>query len=86
MHAVGSTKHPVIVKVKTAAQVERVAAVCEAYGFRFIVGMEPTEDLTDLYRAIRERTAPADVYAPCPCGSGAKYKFCCANKPVDLDI
>jgi uncharacterized protein YecA (UPF0149 family) len=20
---------------------------------------------------------PIDVYAPCPCGSGKKYKFCC---------
>jgi uncharacterized protein YecA (UPF0149 family) len=23
---------------------------------------------------------PADRYAPCPCGSGEKYKFCCGAK------
>ena len=22
-----------------------------------------------------------DMYAPCPCGSGKKYKFCCHQKP-----
>jgi uncharacterized protein YchJ len=23
---------------------------------------------------------PVDVYAPCPCGSGNKFKFCCRSK------
>jgi len=26
------------------------------------------------------RTRPVDCYAPCPCGSGKKYKFCCQQK------
>lgn len=26
-----------------------------------------------------------DVYAPCPCGSGKKVKFCCNNALVELD-
>ncbi|MCF8568607.1 SEC-C domain-containing protein [Alicyclobacillus tolerans] len=30
--------------------------------------------------------APANVYDPCPCGSGKKYKFCCAKKPFELDL
>ena len=28
----------------------------------------------------REARAPVDRYAPCPCGSGKKYKFCCQQK------
>jgi hypothetical protein len=28
----------------------------------------------------RESDAPLDRYAPCPCGSGKKYKFCCQRK------
>ena len=28
----------------------------------------------------RESRAPLDRYAPCPCGSGKKYKFCCQQK------
>ncbi|MCF8568098.1 SEC-C domain-containing protein [Alicyclobacillus tolerans] len=30
--------------------------------------------------------APVNVYDPCPCGSGKKYKFCCAKKPIELDL
>lgn len=34
--------------------------------------------------------SPVDPYGPCPCGSGAKYKFCCRDKDreskrADLD-
>ena len=25
-------------------------------------------------------STPGDRYAPCPCGSGRKYKFCCGKK------
>jgi len=28
----------------------------------------------------RDSRAPVDRYAPCPCGSGKKYKFCCQQK------
>ena len=27
-----------------------------------------------------DRQAPVGPYEPCPCGSGAKYKFCCRDK------
>jgi hypothetical protein len=30
--------------------------------------------------AIAETSPPADRYAPCPCNSGEKYKFCCGAK------
>nr|WP_255447458.1 SEC-C metal-binding domain-containing protein [Bacillus sp. FDAARGOS_235] len=26
------------------------------------------------------------MYENCPCNSGKKYKFCCMNKEIDLDI
>ena len=26
-----------------------------------------------------------DVYAPCPCGSGKKLKFCCPNLAEDME-
>ena len=31
-------------------------------------------------RKQRESRAQVDRYAPCPCGSGKKYKFCCQQK------
>ncbi|MED1384358.1 SEC-C metal-binding domain-containing protein [Bacillus mycoides] len=26
------------------------------------------------------------MYENCPCNSGKKYKFCCMNKEIELDI
>ena len=31
-------------------------------------------------RTQRESRTPVNRYAPCPCGSGKKYKFCCQQK------
>jgi hypothetical protein len=40
-------------------------------------------DLTGrLESAIKEKIAPKDIYNQCPCGSGAKYKFCCMKKEI----
>ena len=37
-----------------------------------------------LGRTIRLKVVPKNKYAPCPCGSGEKYKFCCGrNKRED---
>lgn len=30
--------------------------------------------------ALPAKKSPIDRYAPCPCGSGKKYKFCCSVK------
>ncbi|MHA2895957.1 SEC-C metal-binding domain-containing protein [Bacillus cereus] len=27
-----------------------------------------------------------DIYDPCACNSGKKYKFCCMNKEIELGI
>lgn len=37
-----------------------------------------------LGRTISLKIVPKNKYAPCPCGSGEKYKFCCGrNKRED---
>ncbi len=61
-------------------------AIQEENGFRYIVGLGHGEDLTDLKKAIQQRMTPTNVYDPCPWGSGKKYKFCCAKKPIELDL
>lgn len=86
MQLLGSSRRPVIVKVNSKVKAKRVAEICEEYGFQYIVGIEVDEHITDLKKAIQQRNTPANVYAPCPCGSGKKYKFCCAKKPLELDI
>ena len=86
MEPLGSSQRPVIVKVHNKQRAVRVAEICEEYGFQYIVGLEHEEDLTDLKKAIQQRMTPTNVYDPCPCGSGKKYKFCCAKKPIELDL
>ncbi|WP_238601950.1 SEC-C metal-binding domain-containing protein [Bacillus cereus] len=27
-----------------------------------------------------------NIYENCPCNSGKKYKYCCMNKEIELDI
>ncbi len=81
MEALGSSHRPVVVKVNNEQRAIRVAEICEEYGFKYIVGIEYDEDLTDLKKAIQQRRAPAIVYESCLCGSGIKYKFCCAKSP-----
>lgn len=82
----GSERQPIVVKVNSPERAAQVSQVCEHFNWHYIMGMEYTEDLTDLKKAIRETYGPANVYEPCPCGSGAKYKFCCAQKMKNFDL
>jgi uncharacterized protein YecA (UPF0149 family) len=86
MASLGSQERPVIVKVTSEKMAEKVAEICAEYGFQFIAGFEPLENLTDLKLAIKEKTEPKNIYDPCPCESGAKYKFCCMKKKIILDL
>ncbi|MFD2334090.1 SEC-C metal-binding domain-containing protein [Cohnella sp. GCM10020058] len=82
----GSEHQPIVVMVNVPERAAQVTRVCEHFNWNYIMGMDYMEDLTDLKKAIREKYAPANVYEPCPCGSGAKYKFCCAQKMKNFDL
>jgi len=82
----GSKQQPIIIKVRTEERAEQVARVCDHFNWYYIMGKEFTEDLSDLKKAIRDKFAPANVYDPCPCGNGEKYKFCCAKTMKNFDM
>jgi len=86
MLSLGTEQRPIIVKVKTEEKGRKVALICERFGWHYIMGFEYAEDLTDLRKALKDALGPANVYDPCPCGSGSKYKFCCAKKMKHFDI
>lgn len=86
MYPLGSKEHPIIVKVSSQTSAEKVAAICEAYNFYYIVGLEFNEDISDLKKAIKDCSRPTNIYENCSCKSGKKYKFCCMNKEIELDI
>ena len=78
MVPLGAEKRPVIVRVKSTEKAKKIVQICKQYGFKQITGIEPNEkeDYSDLIKAIKERNAPDNIYDPCPCGSGFKYKRC----------
>lgn len=86
MARLGSEKRPVIVRVKTEGRARAITAACSARGWQCIAGVEPDEpeDISDFERLMNPvppaRSEKVGRNEPCPCGSGKKYKRCCADK------
>lgn len=86
MERLGTEKHPAVVRVQSWERAQEVAALCSAHQIHYIIGLEPDrpEDLTDIDRALNP-PEPIRVMSkpgrnePCPCGSGRKFKKCCAG-------
>ncbi len=86
MAKIGTEKHPAFARVQTEERMQEVAELCHENNIHFIIGFEPDkpEDITDIERAL---SRPVPVTAapkigrndPCPCGSGKKFKKCCAG-------
>src|SRR5260370_22199245 len=86
MAKLGSEKRRVIVRVKTGERAHAITAACTMRGWQCIAGVEPdeSEDISDferlMYPVTRARSAKVGRNEPCPCGSGKKYKRCCADR------
>ena len=48
MYPLGSKERPIIVKVSSKEKANKVAAICDAHNFYYIVGLEFNEDVSDL--------------------------------------
>jgi SWIM/SEC-C metal-binding protein len=85
MAKLGSKEKPIIVRVASDAQGKYVAQQCVEHGWHYIIGLEPgiPEDITDLEKALHPpepfHSVKIGRNEPCPCGSGRKYKKCCAE-------
>ena len=86
MAKLGSEKRPVIVRVKIEERAHAITAACTMRGWQCIAGVEPgePEDISDFERLMNPatpvRSAKVGRNEPCLCGSGKKYKRCCADK------
>lgn len=86
MAKLGSEKRPVIVRVKTGERAHTIMAACTMRGWQCIAGVEPDEpeDISDFERLMNPvgpaRSEKIGRNEPCSCGSGKKYKRCCADK------
>ena len=81
----GTEKNPAVVHVQTERRLKEVAALFKEKGWTCKITLEPDkpEDIADLERLLNppqpqrvERKLGRNE--PCSCGSGKKYKNCCA--------
>jgi SWIM/SEC-C metal-binding protein len=84
MAKLGSTKRPIIARVHSDEAAAYVTETCSQNGWHYIIGFEPDkpEDISDLEKALNPVlpviSSKVDRNSPCICGSGKKYKKCCA--------
>ena len=79
---------PLRLRARSEARAGELLAQCEAIRRKAIIGIEPDEpeDVQELQRALsrfrrtaRRLASSTPRNAPCPCGSGSKYKNCCGR-------
>lgn len=82
----GTEKNPAVVHVQTEERMREIGSLFEEHGWKYLIALEPDnpEDITSLERLLnpaRPKTAEKKIgrNAPCPCGSGNKYKKCCGQ-------
>jgi SWIM/SEC-C metal-binding protein len=82
----GTEKNPAVVTVQTENRFKEVTSVLEEKGWRYRISLEPDKpediaDLTRLLNPLKPKIAEKKVgrNEPCPCGSGKKFKNCCAK-------
>ena len=82
----GTAKHPAIVNVQTKKRVKELESVFETNDWKYNIELEPDkpEDIKDLeilLNPLKTKIAEKKVgrNEPCPCGSGKKFKKCCAK-------
>ena len=82
----GTETKPAVVNVQTEERSKEIASIFEENGWEYTIELEPDkpEDITDLERLLnppKPKIAEKKVGRndPCPCGSGNKYKKCCAK-------
>jgi SWIM/SEC-C metal-binding protein len=86
---IGTKQRPAVVRVQTQDRAAEILALCNENDVQVLVGVEPdkTEDISDVERILAPPT-PALAGPkvgrndPCPCGSGKKFKKCCADLPA----
>ena len=82
----GTEKNPAVVNAQTEKRVKELDSVFEENGWKYTIELEPDkpEDIINLeilLNPLKTKIAEKKVgrNEPCPCGSGKKYKKCCAK-------
>lgn len=87
MAKLGSHKRPAVLRVQTKEKAHDILAIATENNWQVIVGIEPDkpENISDLKRLINPPKPLITAHQKigrnesCSCGSGKKYKKCCAT-------
>ena len=86
MAKLGSKANPAIVHVQTMERAQEITILCQDNGWQVIAGIEEDEpeDISDVRKLLNSPkpiviSVSTPKNAPCPCGSGKKYKHCCGK-------
>jgi tetratricopeptide (TPR) repeat protein len=74
------------IKAGTEERAARLTKLCERFQLNCSVEVGSPENLRHLESALGSKLSLSNVYAPCPCNSGSKFKFCCARKMKNMNI
>lgn len=80
MFTLGSEQRPIIVKVKSQEKGEKVALICERFSWHYIMGLEYTEDLTDLKKHSRMRWVQRTYTIPALAAADRNTNFAARGK------
>jgi SWIM/SEC-C metal-binding protein len=82
----GTEKKPAIVSVRTKKRFKEVETIFKKHGWQYTIELnkDKPEDIIDLEMLLnpaKPKIIEGKVgrNAPCPCGSGKKYKKCCGE-------
>jgi SWIM/SEC-C metal-binding protein len=82
----GTKRNPAVVTVQTEERGKEVAAIFEEKGWEHKIEIKPDKPEDIIALEILQNTPKPRVVenkigrnAPCPCGSGQKYKKCCGR-------
>jgi len=82
----GTETNPAAVNVRTKKRFKEVESIFKKHGWKYTIELnkDKPEDIIDL-EVLLNPTKPKIIEekvgrnAPCPCGSGKKYKKCCGK-------
>ena len=91
MAKLGTEKNAARGHVQTLERAQQILKICEDNGWKVVIGIEPDkpENIVEVNRLLHP-PQPEKVEqkvgrnAPCPCGSGKKFKKCCMAKKTIL--
>jgi SWIM/SEC-C metal-binding protein len=87
MAKLGTEKNAARGHVQTFERAHQVLKICDDNGWKVVIGIEPDkpEDIIEVNRLLyppepQKAEQKVGRNAPCPCGSGKKFKKCCMAK------